>query len=154
MAIERERKFRVLPELLPPEALKNSYEVEAGYFTNGPIAIRVTSRASGRQKICFKGPGTQEREEFEYLIPNEDAQRLLMLAPTNLKKTRYEFEGWEIDHFHVDEVQTSGPLWVAEWEEAPGKQPIPSPLPPWIGLEVTEDVKFTNMRLAWMLGKR
>ncbi len=150
MAIERERKFLVLPDLLPTEALQNSYETQAGYFTDGPIAIRVTSRKGGKQKVCFKGPGTEEREEFEYIIPKEDAERLLALAPNNIHKTRYEYEGWEIDHLHVE----SKSLWFAEWEEAPGKPPIPSPLPKWIGEEVTGRVELTNMRLAWEFGRR
>lgn len=151
MAIERERKFLVNPHLLPKEALESFYETQAGYFTDGPIAIRVTSRKGGKQKVCFKGPGSEEREEFEYIIPKEDAERLLALAPTNIHKTRFEYGGWEIDKIRTT---PDADLWFAEWEEAPGKPPIPSPLPEWIGEEVTGRVELTNMRLAWTYGRR
>lgn len=149
MAIERERKFMVHFDRLPPEAFLSFFETEAGYFTNDLIAIRVTSRKGGKQKVCFKGPGTEEREEFEYVIPKEDAERLLALAPTNIKKTRYEYQGWEIDSLNIP-----GGLWVAEWEEAEGKPSIPSPLPVWIGEEITGKAALTNMALAWTYGRR
>lgn len=144
--IERERKFLVAPHLLPE--LPAGRVIEAGYFTKEGIAIRCTIRSDGVQKVCFKGPGLGEREEYEYSIKDKDIRGLMNLAPTYLKKTRYDFEGWEIDHF--PELN----LWMAEYEEAEGKPPIPNPLPRWITREVTEDSMYTNMALAWRYGRK
>jgi len=159
MALERERKFLVDPALLPLEATRKGVSIQAGYFTQGPVAIRVTSRLGNdvsKQKICFKGPGSEERQEFEYTIPNADAEALLALSPTNLFKLRYEYQGWEIDCIDLpSEARSPKRLWVAEWEEAEGKPSIPSPLPDWIIEEVTHrPEEFSNAALAWKYGRK
>lgn len=151
MAIERERKFLVDHSKLPEAALKEYYDLVSGYFTDGPVAIRIASRLGGKQKICFKGPGTEEREEFEYVVPPDDAERLLALAPTQIKKRRYEYEGWEIDRIEVGPYRH---LWLAEWEEGPNKGGVPTPLPAWITREVTEELGYSNMSLAWRYGRK
>lgn len=156
MATEKERKFLIDPKLLPPEALEKFYDTEAGYFTEDEVAIRVTSRVGGKQKVCFKGPVTDlesgSRLEFEYIIPNEDAQQLLELAPTNLKKRRHDYNGWEIDKFNF---QVDGEdFWLAEYEEKEGKPPIPNPLPLWIDEEVTSDYSYSNQQIAWTWGRK
>jgi CYTH domain-containing protein len=152
VSIEQERKFLMDPKKHP--LLKTMGAVgkviEAGYFTNGPVAIRCTIRGDGVQKICFKGPPKDgAREEFEYSIPGADAAKLIKLAPTYLEKTRYYIDGWEIDHF-------LGPLdhlWIAEYEETPDKPKPPAPLPAWVLTEVTSDPSFSNMALAWRYGR-
>lgn len=160
MAIERERKFMVDCTRLPLEATRKGVVIEAGYFTEGPVAIRVTSRLGAdvsKQKICFKGPGTEARQEFEYTIPNADAEALLKLSPTFLHKLRYEYQGWEIDCIDLPAVDgtLARQLWVAEWEEAEGKPSIPSPLPEWITKEVTHLPQwYSNAALAWKYGKK
>lgn len=149
--IERERKFLVntgsLPELPPGKV------IEAGYFTNGPVAIRVTIRddgtANARYKVCFKGPGTVEREEYEYSVPAEDARAMMKLSPTYIRKVRVDLEGWELDCF----VLNGRTFWMAEFEEGEGK-PFPEKLPVWVGIEVTEVPDFTNMKLAWKYGRK
>lgn len=152
MALERERKFLVITDKLPT-SLPPGNVIEAGYFTQGEVAIRVTIKNRGQEKavhkVCFKGPGTVERQEFEYSIPREDAVSLMDLSPTYIKKVRIDFEGWEIDSFVLGGRQ----FWVAEWEEGEGK-PFPDQLPDWIGVEVTDIPEFTNMRLAWKYGER
>lgn len=157
MATERERKFLVHADRLPKEFTDEAVVsiIEAGYFTDGtnPFAIRVTARDSdtprAKYKICIKGPGTLERAEFEYSIPRDDARELLHLAPTKLTKNRYDLDGWEIDVFMLEGRQ----LWIAEWEEAPGKV-FPDPVPDWLGVEITEIEQFTNRHLAWQYGRK
>lgn len=156
MAIERERKFLIDPTKLPAEALRSFYDTEAGYFTKDEVAIRVTSRKGGKQKVCFKGPIIDQesgaRPEFEYIIPWKDAGELLGLAPTYLPKRRYEYQGWEIDKF---EFMVDGELfWLAEYEEKEGKLPCPDPLPPWVEEEVTGDPDYSNQALAWEHGRK
>jgi adenylate cyclase len=157
MPIERERKFLVIPSKLPELNDEEAHVIEAGYFTQEPPAIRVTVRDHGRPgkepryKVCFKGPGTDARAEYEYSVPAQDALELLELSPTYIKKTRYIIGGWEVDRFNFPGHEL---LWTAEWEEDEEKGPLPEALPLWIGGEVTDNFSFTNMRLAWVHGKR
>lgn len=171
MAIERERKFLVIKDKLPSDFFTRTtgkQAIQTGYFTRGNVAIRVSRKNVGQPsekcKVCFKGPGTEERQEFEYTIPNKDAEALIELAPTFLQKVRYDFEGWEIDcidiskspmNDHLQGKAAEGPheIWVAEWEEHEGKAAIPSPLPEWIDREVTEEPRvYSNQALAWKHG--
>lgn len=156
MPTEIERKFIIDPKKLPPEALSFFYDTEAGYFTHSEVAIRVTSRFGGKQKVCFKGPVTDvktgARLECEYLIPNEDARQLLALSPTNIRKRRYEYQGWEIDKFEF--LVGGKEFWMAEYEEKEGKPPCPDPLPPWVEKEVTGESIYSNQALAWAYGKK
>ncbi len=153
MNLERERKFLVVKEKLPKDLGKGK-RIQTGYFTNDNVAIRVSIGNQGEPnekcKICFKGPGTEERQEFEYTIPNEDAHALIKLSPTYLTKTRYDFEGWEIDCLDLPTEK----FWMAEWEEHEGKAPIPEVKPEWVGYEVTSKIEFTNMRIAWTFPRR
>lgn len=156
MAVERERKFLVNCKKLP--TLPTGNVLYAGYFTkpgeSGRVAIRVTKRVGGVCKVCFKGPGTEVREEFEYTIPTEDGERMLDMAPTHLTKTRYELDGWEIDHYtNVPPVFICagrvGELWVAEWDESHTGMTVP-PIPEWIVREITEEPDtYGNQALAW-----
>lgn len=150
--IERERKFLVKSDRLPiaiTQALVTDdpavcRKMQTGYFTKDGIAIRASVGNLGRHnpkaRVCFKGPGLESREEFEYNIPIEDAVRLVELAPFKINKTRIEYEGWEIDFF-----EKGGAL--AEWEYHEGKgDPVIMPL--WIGQEVTSDPDYTNQKIA------
>lgn len=148
MAIEKERRFLVDPKKLPKELMLGKV-LRAGYFTKDDIAIRVSISSTGARKICFKTCDGEVRQEFEYDIPLEDAEQLMLLAPTSLSKTRFEYQGWEIDCFH-----TIGGLWIAEYEEQEGKDPIPKELPEWIFSEITGDQDYGNASLAWRYGKK
>jgi CYTH domain-containing protein len=153
MALERERKFIIDPAKLPPEAFEQKFRVKAGYFTETGPAIRVTHRPGKVSKVCIKGPGAEERLEFEYKIPDEDALELLKICPTGYSKIRYEYNGWEIDQFFVDpDWKIPYPIWIAEYEERPGKRPVSYYLfdtPKWVVDEVTYNPKYSNQSLAW-----
>ena len=170
MNIERERKFLVIKEKLP-EVISvmvrqgEGHVIQAGYFTQQGTAVRITVKNHDRPgikpvyKVGFKSPGTIERQEFEYNVPPEDALALLDHCPTYLKKERYEYDGWELDCIHINIAILGGKqvvhdLWIAEWEEEPGKRKMPNPLPAWIEREVTEDFSFTNQHLAWQFGQK
>lgn len=149
--IERERKFLVKSHWLPPAIVKALLEdnpvvcrtMQTGYFTKDGIAIRASvgnlGRPDPRARVCFKGPGLESREEFEYNIPIEDAVRLVELAPFRINKIRIEYDGWEIDFFEKGGV-------LAEWEYHDGKGDPDLPL--WIGQEVTSDPDYTNQKIA------
>ncbi len=169
MAIERERKFLVDWQKLPGSIfdrgmVRDCKEIHTGYFTKDGVAIRVSVRDLGQPtekcKVCFKSPGgSLEREEYEYTIPTSDALSLLNLAPTRIKKDRFDLDGWEIDHLTINVSDEPGvpvltDMWMAEWEETPGKQPFPETLPDWSSVEVTTDPDYSNQALAWKYGRR
>jgi adenylate cyclase len=61
-----------------------------------------------------------------------------------IQKVRRQIGPWELDCF---EGRHAG-LWLVEIELSRADQPLPKPLPPWIGREVTDDPRYTNSRLA------
>jgi adenylate cyclase len=154
--IEVERKFLVHSDKLPSLVYTKRHFIEAGYFTKDNVAIRVTC-SSDKSKVCFKGPGGEAREEYEYEIPHADAKSLLKLSPTYLQKIRYFYEGWEIDCIFIERsvwLEDGKVIWMAEWEEHEGKLACPNPLPEWIGKEVTGMPEYYNQALAWKYGKK
>lgn len=165
MPIERERKFLVAygrtagVEAIPgfQSTAKVTKGIVTGYFTKGEVDFRVFKastydpiavKSTLRCKVCIKGPGEESRLELEYDITEDEADQLLSYSPTLLTKTRYLFGGWEIDSMLLDGMR----LVVAEWEFGPGKEQLPSPLPEWIGIDITGVKQFTNQYLAWEYG--
>lgn len=141
--LEIERRFLVQFDKLP-EKLPEGRLISQGYLSIDPV-VRV--RISGNDAwITVKGPGLIQREEFEYEVPWQDAEKMLKLCRHYVTKTRRHITHgshiWDIDEFH-------GPLqdlWVAEIElttRYEGYEP-----PPWIGREVSDDRRFTNASLA------
>lgn len=138
LPIERERKFLVRAEYFKPRGVGRIINV--GYFAIEPVAVRVALNDAGRAKAAFKGPGTEARLEVEYVVKPHEAEALIALAPWRITKTRFEFDGWEVDVF-------GGKHMLAEWEEGEGKV-FPAELPPWLGPEVTHLRQFQNQFLA------
>ncbi|GEM_PF-137668 len=89
-------------------------------------------------------PGPCIREEFEYEIPPADARRLIELAPWRLEKRRYHLDGgWTLDIF---EGRHAG-LVLAEFE-MPEPGPAPPPPPGWEWIDVSQNRRYSNQRLA------
>ncbi|MFO7535403.1 MAG: CYTH domain-containing protein [Kiritimatiellia bacterium] len=87
------------------------------------------------------------RAEFEYEIPLSDAEPMVKLCDGPLiEKTRYTVAHagmtWEIDEFHG----ANAGLVVAEIELQSEDQAFEKP--PWLGREVTEDIRYFNSSLA------
>jgi adenylate cyclase len=89
-----------------------------------------------------------KRQEFEYPIPREDAERMLdtLCEKPLIEKIRYRvpYEGktWEIDVFDGDNTG----LVVAEIELQDENETFPRP--PWIGEEVSDDPRYYNVNLV------
>ena len=87
------------------------------------------------------------RDEYEYSIPSEDADRMLstLCEQPLIEKKRYKvaFENmiWEIDEF----LGENKGLILAEIELTNENEVYA--LPPWIGKEVTDDPKYYNSNL-------
>lgn len=146
MGLEIERKFlvdsdqwRVLGE---PVHYMQGYLVADGIRT---VRVRV---AGEKGFITIKGPTEGfSRSEFEYPIPAEEAAELLALSATPVIekfRTRILFEGhiWEIDEFKG----LNKGLILAEIELQSESQSFG--VPPWIGKEVTGDVRYFNSYLS------
>lgn len=169
MTDEKERRFLVKPSIATTNILTGvDYRmVEQGYFTETGPAVRicVSSRPymtplQDIAKFCVKGPSTLVdkflvRPEFEYLVPADEGRKMLALAPTYLRKYRWELSaGWEIDMVELNTAAgATTALWVAEFE-LNGKRVFPETLPDWIDREVTDDDQYAMRNLAWRYGKK
>ena len=147
MAQEIERKFLVAdPSFLKP--LTGS-QIKQGYIAGKErSAARIRIRDSGAFLTLKSEARGITRSEFEYEIPLADAEEMLetLCAPPHIEKTRYvvEWKGhtWEVDVFHGGNEG----LIVAEIELAAADQAFEKP--PWLGREVSQDVRYFNSNLA------
>jgi len=146
MGIEIERKF-----LVKNDEWRNLGEGEIyrqGYLsTHSDRTVRV--RTVGEKGILtIKGvTKNTRREEFEYEIPIEDANRMLEVLCKRplIEKTRYKIAEsdllWEVDEFRGENEG----LIIAEIELEDINQSIL--IPDWIGEEVSEDPAYYNASL-------
>jgi CYTH domain-containing protein len=146
MPLEIERKF-----LVRSDAWRGAWPgraVRQGYLSSGD-ATTVRVRVIGAQAfITVKGEcGGAVRSEYEYEIPPADAEEMLRLCRRPLvEKVRYDIpvdgQLWQVDEFDGDNAG----LVLAEAELSHPEQALA--LPPWVGLEVTRDVRYRNSYLA------
>ncbi len=147
MPIEIERKF-LLANADWRAAVERSERLAQGYLGGERASVRV--RIGGEQawlNIKSREKG-RARLEFEYPIPLPDAGELLqqLCLPGRIEKVRHYVPHrgmlWEIDEFFAENAG----LIVAEIE-------LPSvdaefARPDWLGLEVTEQIRYYNSALA------
>ena len=143
MALEIERRFLFDPAGAPiPDRI---ISLTQGYICLDPeVRIRISDKGSN---INVKHGVGISREEYEYEIPEADAHALLRMSEWMVqKKTRgfINFTGleWSMDTY---QEENSG-LYIAEVELTDPSQEVT--LPPWILLEVTDDVRYTSSYLA------
>ena len=146
MGMEIERKFLLKNDNWRPLGAPVHYA--QGYLVaDGERTVRVrVAGAEGFLTIKGKSEGFS-RKEFEYPVPVDEAIEMLRLCvlPTIEKnRTKIFFEGkiWEVDEF---KGQNEG-LKVAEIELKSEDESFVTP--PWIGQEVTGDVRYFNSSLA------
>ena len=148
MAIETEHKFLLANDDWRKE-IHHSVHYRQGYLSSLPTSsIRVrTDGVEAWLNIKSATIGNQ-RHEYEYSIPISDANEILtnLCRKPLIEKTRhflkYKEKLWEIDEF---EGENSG-LIVAEIElTTPGELFL---RPTWLGLEVTDDLRYYNNNLA------
>ncbi|MDR1344275.1 MAG: CYTH domain-containing protein [Tannerellaceae bacterium] len=152
--IEIERKFTVDGDFMPEVA--SSRRITQGYLCadeERTVRVRI---AGDKAFLTIKGPSDEKlwsRYEFEQQINPGDAAELLKLCRTGVidKVRHYIPRGkhtWEVDVFHGD----NDGLVIAEIELASKDDDFD--LPPWIGKEVTSDVRYYNVMLAQTPYKR
>ena len=146
MGKEIERKFLLASEEWRENASGQLFR--QGYIITRPgRTVRVrTCNDAGYVTIKGKTSGIT-RLEFEYPIPVDDAKTLLdqLCEHPLVEKIRYlvDYKGfrWEIDEF----LGENAVLIVAEIELDREDQPFPRP--PWLGEEVSGDIRYYNSNL-------
>lgn len=160
MGTEIERKFRVDGyEFMMAEVVDKGFafytQITQGYLSHDPtVRVRLVETGPNDAKgfITVKGRGTLVRGEWEYPIPPSGAVDMLTLCKAVLHKARYTIPvtdpgfthlKWEVDQFHDKGLHG---LWLAEIELTRPDELFPKPV--WLGEEVTDDIRYTNVSLA------
>ena len=145
MGSEIERKFLVRGEL-PIADVSGSLQRQ-GYLAiheRGTVRMRIEKgRAILGIKSAQKG---LTRREYEYEVPMADGEEMLAeLCGIVVEKTRYKIEHagdtWDVDVFHG----ANEGLVAAEVELESEEEEVE--LPPWVGDEVSHDVRY---RVAYL----
>lgn len=149
MPKEIERKFLVQDDRWKNADIRQRMEICQGYIVatkNATVRIRT---ADDQAWITVKAARSGiERAEFEYDIPIADAVEMLntICMQPFIHKVRwvigYEQMEWVIDEF----TGANEGLTLAEVELEHADQSVI--LPPWLGMEVSEDARFYNSSLA------
>lgn len=144
MGREIERKFLVAGDGWRPG--DDGRHQRQGYLTVAAPVVRVRIEAGCATLTIKSAQDGLTRAEYEYAIPLADADEMLdTLCPFAVEKTRYlrTFAGhtWEVDVFHG---RNDG-LVVAEVEL--GSEDEAVELPPWVGEDVSHDVRY---RVAYL----
>jgi adenylate cyclase len=148
MPYEIERKFLVRGESWRRSAEKAASVRQAYLARSGSMSLRVRIEDEVRATLTIKSSASNVRRlEFEYEIPLADAVALLDLREGGIvEKLRYRLpqDGltWEIDVF---QGENEG-LVIAEIELPHEDEAFERP--DWLGREVTEDPRYSNVSLA------
>ena len=146
VAIEIERKFLVDKRKLRGLKFSSEEKISQGYLSRHPtVRVRLIDER-GYLTIKSSTRGIS-RQEFEYEIPVDDAEKLLAMCGRNvLKKYRrkifYGGHVWEIDFFAGRHTG----LILAEVELNSPNESLA--LPDWITKEVSEDSRYFNSNLV------
>jgi adenylate cyclase len=148
MGIEIERKF-----LLKDESWRQQADAGTLYrqgYLIGAKQASVRVRIEGDQAFLNIKSMTLgvRRHEYQYPIPLAEANELLgsLCEQPLVEKTRYRIQyaehEWEIDVF----AGANTGLVVAEVELQSEHEPLS--LPPWVGIEVSDDPRYYNVNLV------
>lgn len=146
MAVEIERKFLVIGDAWREGAV--SSRIVQGFLSRDPDRIVRVRIRDDDAYLTVKGRSTGiARVEVETAIPVDEARQLLPLClPPLIEKTRHEVQWqghlWEVDEFSGENAG----LIVAEVELS--REDESFDLPPWAGLEVTLDFRYSNSALS------
>lgn len=147
--VEIERKFLVLSEAYKAEAFKTTRIVQ-GFLNSHPertVRVRVKENQG---YLTVKGLTSSDgvtRFEWEKEISKTDAEALLTLCEKGIiDKIRYEVKVanhiYEVDDFFGENQG----LVIAEIELQHINEPFEKPS--WLGMEVTNQIKYYNSQLA------
>lgn len=148
MGKEVERKFLLRSDAWRDE-VHRSIRLVQGYLARSEgSAVRVRIDGDTAELNIKHTLDGIDRLEFEYPIPLDDAREMLEQVAMRplIEKTRHlvEYAGhlWEIDEFFGDNAG----LVVAEIELEDADEAFERP--PWLGEEVSHDVRYYNSNLS------
>jgi adenylate cyclase len=148
MPKEIEHKYLIDKEAWKGATPDRSHRIKQGYLSTDPDkTVRVRTR-DDKGFITIKGKTHgATRLEYEYEIPVIDATELLASFCTNIiEKVRHvvthDNKLWEVDEF---EGLNAG-LVVAEIVLSSEEEQYT--IPPWIGKNVTDDMRYANSNLS------
>jgi adenylate cyclase len=149
MPVEIERKFLVVGDAWRA-AVSRSQTLRQGYLAGPPEArCSVRVRIEGEQaflNIKSATPGIV-RDEYEYAVPLEDAQRMLATLAGDLVEKRRHYVDVDGHLFEIDEFDgDNAGLVVAELELERADAEFPRPS--WLGAEVSHLERYYNLNLA------
>jgi len=169
MPIETERRFLVKD--LDDYALHDNIAgspayIHQGYLSLGKNIVRVRTTqwkyGSPLCWLCVKGPKVNgSGPEFEYEIPEAHAKELMLMCGAYVvSKTRYQIVPNEFGQIYEVDVfdGLNGGLVIAEVELPTINTPIK--LPKFVGKEITNDFRYSNVELArnpfltWTINER
>ncbi len=146
MAKEIEHKYLVKNRSYLDYAIKK-VEISQAYLSKDPFRTVRIRTIDQHGYLTIKGKTEFDtREEYEYEIPLEDAEKLFKIAlPGMIQKTRYilDYKGWrwEVDEFHGSREG----LILAELELNQSRRDYP--LPSFIGEDVTGNPAYYNSNI-------
>ena len=147
MGTEIERKFLALNSDYRKGASLSFYR--QGYLLSEREKVVRVRVCNGKGYLSVKGMAKQiTRPEFEYEIPEKDANEMLNTFCSNaiLEKNRYILNvggfRWEVDEF----LGSNEGLVVAEIELQSESEAFPRP--DWLGVEVSLDPRYYNNNLV------
>lgn len=146
MGIEIERKYIVISDEWRASAQAEPYK--QGYILNNNCTFRIRT-AGEKGLVTFKGQREGiSRSEYEYEIPLAEAEEMLhaFCDKPLIEKIRHSVIHqevlWVVDEF----LGANAGLIVAEVELEHHAQEVD--LPTWVGQEVSEDYRYTNLALS------
>ena len=149
---EIERKFLLLKteffNHVPIRSIIGKRKITQGFLTKDPV-IRIRKEEVDKATsyyLTIKGSGLVSRSEYEMKIGEAMGEELLKnFCGKTIIKWRWLVQSedhiWEIDEFMEDLLG----LWVAEIELYSEDEEFE--IPPWIGKEVSNDPRYTNVKL-------
>jgi adenylate cyclase len=148
MGREVERKYLVTDDRWRQRVGPGAH-YRQGYLCADPQRSVRVRLAANEAALTIKGNVEgAARDEFEYPIPAADANQILerLCIKPIIEKTRYEIQfggvKWQVDEFAGENEG----LVIAEVETSKAPEEIPKP--EWLGEDVTDDPRYSNVNLV------
>jgi adenylate cyclase len=148
MSLEIEHKFLLANDSWRTE-ISRSVHLKQGYLSSSPLSSVRVRISDDQAWINIKSATIGSfRQEFEYAIPQQDANAILdeLCNKPLIEKIRHYVHRepfvWEIDEF----LGENSGLIVAEIELTQIGEYFAKP--DWLGMEVTEDIRYYNNNLS------
>jgi CYTH domain-containing protein len=143
---EIERKFLLSDgSSIPIPAKFEKFKIKQAYIfadKDKQVRIRLTKT---KAVLCVKYTEGLVRDEFEYKIPLKDGKMMYEKSNTKLEKQRLSFKR-SSEHYDVDTYPNGYVVVEVEFKD---EEKLNNWVKPnWIGEEITQDSKYSNIVLA------